>query len=169
MSQQLNAINQGQSSFNQQLTAYLTQITHYVKEKKIIIDASTIESLRYIVENKTNNKLGTYIGNVQRDAINQNFNELNNTVKQQQQPINQSFKKISKRLTSVENKIDTFGQQIEILFYLFVAVLLIVFVVNLPQWISAFSKHPIWSSIAVIACVIGGVYFWLKGSNDDDE
>lgn len=148
--------------------AYLSQIAQYVKEKKIIVDASTIEALRAVVEAKTNNKLETYIGNVQRDAINQNFTKLNDTVKQQQQPINQSFKKISERLTNVENKIDTFGQQIEILFYLFAVVLLTIFIVNLPQWLGAFSKHPIWSTIAVIACVTGAAYFWFKGSKKNE-
>ena len=74
--QLIGKVQEGQANFATGVQTLLKQIATYVRQKKIMIDASTIEELRAVVEQKTNNKLSEYIGNVQREAIEKQFNQL---------------------------------------------------------------------------------------------
>lgn len=165
--QLIGKVQEGQANFATGVQTLLKQIATYVRQKKIMIDASTIEELRAVVEQKTNNKLSEYIGNVQREAIEKQFNQLANVINDQEAPIKQKMDDMNNRLDELDDKISRLGQIVVALFWLMIAALSAGIFSGFILWFKEFRQHPVVSLIALI--VIGIIVAWLYHKAEQED
>ena len=99
-------------------------MAYYVKNKQITVDASTMEALREVVEARTNNSLDKYVGKVQAQAIDANFQKLVNAINAQEEPIQQKLDLIDQRLDGIDDRVEQLDRVFTILMYVTFAMLL---------------------------------------------
>lgn len=165
--QLIGKVQEGQANFATGVQTLLKQIATYVRQKKIMIDASTIEELRAVVEQKTNNKLSEYIGNVQREAIEKQFNQLAKVINDQETPIKQKMDDMNDRLDALDDRISRLGQIVVTLFWLMIAALSAGIFSGFILWFKGFRQHPVVSLIALI--VIGIIVAWLYHKAEQED
>lgn len=170
LTQQIGKIQNGQVLFSKSVQKLLNNMAYYVQHKQITVDASTIEALRAVVEARTNNSLAKYVGQIQSQAINANFQKLVNAINEQEAPIQQKLDSINQRLDGIDNRVDQLGRVFTILMYATIAMLLTGAFAGMTLWLSALNHHPILAWIVLL--ILAGLIIWTltrinKESEDD--
>ena len=167
--QLIGKVQEGQATFATGVQTLLKKIAIYVQQKKIMIDASTIEELRAVVERKTNNKLGEYIGKVQREAIEKQFNQLAKAINDQEAPIKRKMGDMNDRLDELDDRISQLGQTVVALFWLMIAALSAGIFAGFILWFKGFRQHPVVSVIALIVISILVAWLYRKAEQEDSD
>lgn len=166
--QLIGKVQEGQTTFATSIQQLLKDMNYYVREKKITINASTIEALRAVVEAKTNNSLEKYVGQVQAKAINANFKKLVNTINDQEAPIQQKLDSIDQRLDGIDDRVEQLDRVFTILMYVTIAMLLTGAFAGMTLWINALNHHPVLAWIVLL--IIAGLGIWsFKRANKESE
>lgn len=167
--QLIGKVQEGQATFATGVQTLLKKIATYVQKKKIMVDASTIEELRAVVEKKTNNKLGEYIGNVQRESIEKQFNQLAKAINDQEAPIKRKMNDMNGQLNELDDKISQLGQIVVALFWLMIATLSAGIFSGFILWFKGFKQHPVVSVIALIVISILVAWLYHKAEQEDSD
>lgn len=167
--QLIGKVQKGQATFATGVQTLLKKIATYVQQKKIMIDASTIEELRTIVEQKTNNTLGEYIGNVQRKEIKKQFDQLAKAINDQEAPIKRKMNYMNEQLDELDDRISQLGQTVVTLFWLMIAALSAGIFAGFILWFKGFRQHPVVSVIALIVISILVAWLYHKAEQEDSD
>lgn len=184
----ITGINQYQGNEN----AVLRSIQNTVKSYHWIINESTLEGLKNLVQNETGFSLQEYVSKIQADVITKEFARLHKALKVQVEPITKTILKQADQIKKLQqetldktqelnDKTDNLKDVVVVLAVAVIAVMLAGFLAGFGLFVTAFVRHPIISSalFAIAMGFVGYLGYWLKQnynqvkkqneSDDDDE
>lgn len=169
LTQQVGKIQDGQVQFSQSVQKLLSSMAYYVKNKQITVDASTIEALRAVIEARTNNSLDKYVGKVQAQAINANFQKLVNAINAQEEPIQQKLDSIVQRLDGIDDRVKQLDRVFTILMYATFAMLLAEAFAGMTLWINALNHHPVLAWIVLLVIAVLGIWSYKRAKKESED
>lgn len=184
----ITGINQYQDNENAVLRSIQNTVEHY----HWIINESTLEGLKRLVEHETGFSLQNYVSKIQASVINKEFDRLHKALKVQVEPVTKTIleqadqiKKLQQetldKTQELNDKTDNLKDVVVVLSVAVIAVMLAGFLAGFGLFVSAFVHHPVISSVffAIAMGFIGYLGYWLKQnynqvktqneSDDDDE
>lgn len=192
LSNMAQGIIQGIETYQGNENEVLASIQATVEDYHWIIDRSTLEGLKQLVERETGFSLQKYVSYVQRQCIQAEFKKLKTSlenqlvknlreVKELQEENNKLVQEQNKQLKEQNKTISENGSMMLVLMG-FLAILIVgIFFILFGSLINAFVTHPVLSAIVftVLVVVLGVLAFWVKStwqeqddsneSSDDDE
>lgn len=171
----VKSIITGISDYQSDENAVLYSIKDTVEHYHWIINESTLEGLKSLVERKTGFKLQAYISKIQKDVITKEFDRLHSALKTQVEPVTKTIleqadqiKKLQQETLDKTNKLnektDNLKDVVIILAVTVIAVMFVGFIAGFGLFVNAFVKHPIISSVlfALLLGFVGYMGYWLK-------
>lgn len=192
LSNMAQGIIQGIERYQGNENEVLASIQATVEDYHWIIDRSTLEGLKQLVERETGFSLQKYVSYVQRQCIQAEFKKLKTSledelvknlqeVKELQEENNRLVQEQNKQLKEQNKTISENGSMMLVLMG-FLGILIVgIFFILFSSLINAFVTHPVLSAIVftVLVVVLGVLAFWVKStwqeqddsneSSDDDE
>lgn len=192
LSNMAQGIIQGIERYQGNENEVLASIQATVEDYHWIIDRSTLEGLKQLVERETGFSLQKYVSYVQRQCIQAEFKKLKTSledelvknlqeVKELQEENNKLVQEQNKQLKEQNKTISENGSMMLVLMG-FLGILIVgIFFILFGSLINAFVTHPVLSAIVftVLVVVLGVLAFWVKStwqeqddsneSSDDDE
>ena len=180
----ITGINQYQDNENAVLFAIKETVDNYHWQ----IDENTFRDLEDMVTKKTGFKLQNYISQIQKNVIRKEFKRLDNELKTQVKPITTTILDQAKEIKDLQEKTLTTsndillqmqarGNVIIILMAFLACILVGTFLMGFGSMITAFTKHPVLSSVIFVILLgfLGYVGYWAKKDykemtkDDNDE
>lgn len=192
LSNMTKGIIQGIEDYQGDENKVLESIQRTVEDYHWIIDDSTLEGLKQLVERETGFSLQKYVSYVQRQCIQAEFKKLKTSledelvknlqeVKELQEENNKLVQEQNKQLKEQNKTISENGSMMLVLMG-FLGILIVgIFFILFSSLINAFVTHPVLSAIVftVLVVIVGVLVFWVKStwqeqddsneSSDDDE
>lgn len=192
LSNMAQGIIQGIERYQGNENEVLASIQATVEDYHWIIDRSTLEGLKQLVERETGFSLQKYVSYVQRQCIQAEFKKLKTSledklvknlqeVKELQEENNKLVQEQNKQLKEQNKTISENGSMMLVLMG-FLGILIVgIFFILFGSLINAFVTHPVLSAIVftVLVVIAGVLAFWVKStwqeqddsneSSDDDE
>lgn len=192
LSNMAQGIIQGIERYQGNENEVLASIQATVEDYHWIIDRSTLEGLKQLVERETGFSLQKYVSYVQRQCIQAEFKKLKTSledelvknlqeVKELQEENNKLVQEQNKQLKEQNKTISENGSMMLVLMG-FLGILIVgIFFILFSSLINAFVTHPVLSAIVftVLVVIVGVLAFWVKStwqeqddsneSSDDDE
>lgn len=192
LSNMAQGIIQGIERYQGNENEVLASIQATVEDYHWIIDRSTLEGLKQLVERETGFSLQKYVSYVQRQCIQAEFKKLKTSledelvknlqeVKELQEENNKLVQEQNKQLKEQNKTISENGSMMLVLMG-FLGILIVgIFFILFSSLINAFVTHPVLSAIVftVLVVVLGVLAFGVKStwqeqddsneSSDDDE
>lgn len=184
----ITGINQYQDNENAVLRSIQDTVEHY----HWIINESTLEGLKRLVEHETGFSLQKYVSKIQAGLITKEFDRLHKALKVQVEPVTKTIleqadqiKKLQQetldKTQELNDKTDNLKDVVVVLSVAVIAVMLAGFLASFGLFVNAFVHHPVISSVffAIAMGFIGYLGYWLKQnynqvktqneSDDNDE
>lgn len=189
LSNMTKGIIQGIETYRGDENKVLASIKETVEDYHWIIDNSTLEGLKQLVQRETNFSLQKYVSYVQKQCIQTEFTKLRTSlenelvksmqeVKELQEENNKLVKQQNKQLEKQNKTISDTGSMLIVLMAVLGVLVVGIFFSTFGLLINAFVKHPILSAIVfvilaslmgVLGCVVIKELKKQDESSDDDE
>lgn len=167
----ITGINQYQDNENAVLRSIQDTVEHY----HWIINQSTLEGLKRLVERETGFSLQAYVSKIQSSVINKEFDRLHKALISQVKPVVSTIldqadqiKKLQQetldKTQELNDKTDNLKDVVVVLSVAVIAIMLAGFLAGFGLVVNAFVHHPVISSVlfAIAMGFIGYLGYWLK-------
>lgn len=167
----ITGINQYQDNENAVLRSIQDTVEHY----HWIINQSTLEGLKRLVERETGFSLQAYVSKIQASVINKEFDRLHKALISQVKPVVSTIldqadqiKKLQQetldKTQELNDKTDNLKDVVVVLSVAVIAIMLAGFLAGFGLLVNAFVHHPVISSVlfAIAMGFIGYLGYWLK-------
>lgn len=167
----ITGINQYQDNENAVLRSIQDTVEHY----HWIINQSTLEGLKRLVERETGFSLQAYVSKIQSSVINKEFDRLHKALISQVKPVVSTIldqadqiKKLQQetldKTQELNDKTDNLKDVVVVLSVAVIAIMLAGFLAGFGLLVNAFVHHPVISSVlfAIAMGFIGYLGYWLK-------
>lgn len=160
----ITGINKYQDNENAVLRSIQDTVEHY----HWIINQSTLEGLKRLVEHETGFSLQNYVSKIQASVINKEFDRLHKALISQVKPVVSTIldqaDQIKKLQQETLDKTQELKDVVVVLSVAVIAVMLAGFLAGFGLFVSAFVHHPVISSVffAIAMGFIGYLGYWLK-------
>lgn len=167
----ITGINKYQDNENAVLRSIQDTVEHY----HWIINQSTLEGLKRLVEHETGFSLQNYVSKIQASVINKEFDRLHKALISQVKPVVSTIldqadqiKKLQQetldKTQELNDKTDNLKDVVVVLSLAVIAVMLACFLAGFGLLVNAFVHHPVISSVlfALLLGFVGYMGYWLK-------
>ena len=160
----ITGINKYQDNENAVLRSIQDTVEHY----HWIINQSTLEGLKRLVEHETGFSLQNYVSKIQASVINKEFDRLHKALISQVKPVVSTIldqaDQIKKLQQETLDKTQELKDVVVVLSVAVIAVMLAGFLAGFGLFVSAFVHHPVISSVlfALLLGFVGYMGYWLK-------
>lgn len=161
----LNVLAQNQSYYAKKEQEALVQIAN----KQITINRETLTELEQLVQKETGFALQKYVSEVQRKAINANFNAFNKSLQSRLNDVDGDITRTLDTLSKILKKANMAVESVNKLWIVVGVLFVLQILTSFNLYVNSFVSNPVISSIiALIAVVlvVGAVYLNWRDHND---
>lgn len=161
----LNVLAQNQSYYAKKEQEALVQIAN----KQITINRETLTELEQLVQKETGFALQKYVSEVQRKAINANFNAFNKSLQSRLNDVDGDITRTLDTLSKTLKKANMAVESVNKLWIVVGVLFVLQILTSFNLYVNSFVSNPVISSIiALIAVVlvVGAVYLNWRDHND---
>ena len=161
----LNVLAQNQSYYAKKEQEALVQIAN----KQITINRETLTELEQLVQKETGFALQKYVSEVQRKAINANFNAFNKSLQSRLNDVDGDITRTLDTLSQTLKKANMAVESVNKLWIVVGVLFVLQILTSFNLYVNSFVSNPVISSIiALIAVVlvVGAVYLNWRDHND---
>lgn len=161
----LNVLAQNQSYYAKKEQEALVQIAN----KQITINRETLTELEQLVQKETGFALQKYVSEVQRKAINANFNAFNKSLQSRLNDVDGDITRTLATLSKTLKKANMAVESVNKLWIVVGVLFVLQILTSFNLYVNSFVSNPVISSIiALIAVVlvVGAVYLNWRDHND---
>lgn len=161
----LNVLAQNQSYYAKKEQEALVQIAN----KQITINRETLTELEQLVQKETGFALQKYVSEIQRKAINANFNAFNKSLQSRLNDVDGDITRTLDTLSKTLKKANMAVESVNKLWIVVGVLFVLQILTSFNLYVNSFVSNPVISSIiALIAVVlvVGAVYLNWRDHND---
>lgn len=168
LSKIVNGTYKNQQDVSSQLNQKMNYVVQAVNDKQVVIDRQTLNDIEALVRTETGFNLRNYIKEVQQEAIDKNFDALNEHVNNKIDALADDINEYTEQKRNNLKRDNELAKHIKSIYFIVIFLFLLQMFTNFTQYVYAF-HHYFWTSVIglIVIVAVSGLAVWAVGKWKD--